>query len=308
MPPKLGIISPCYNEELLIKDSGQKFLGVLDDLVRKSKIDPESFICFINDGSTDSTWTLIEQIHKSDNRIKALKLSRNFGQENAVLAGLFYAKEKADCFITINSDLQDDLLIIEKFIDGFKEGNDVIYGVKKNSRKDSWYKRYGTSVFNSIIKLLGISNNSDFRFASKKAINALSEFDEVNIFLSGMFPLIGFKTKEISYEIHERIAGESKYSLRMLLELAWNGITSFSVVPLRLIVFGGFIISFFSMVVFVLILMNIISNSALSWILFSIFFVGGIQMIEIGILGEYIGKIYKETKNRPRFIKDTELW
>lgn len=306
--PKLAIISPCYNEEVIIQESAEKLLAVLDDLIQKSKIHPDSFIYFVDDGSTDKTWDLIEKSHARDGRVKGLKLSRNFGQEQAVIAGLLSARERADCFITIDSDLQDDLSVMEKFINGFGQGYDVIYGVKENPRKDSWYKRYGTALFNVVIGLLGVSNHAGFRLASKKAVDALSEFGETNIFLNGLFSLLGFKTTTIPYLIHERTAGQSKYSFKMLLELAWDGITSFSIVPLRIITFIGFVVILLAAAVAVLIAVGTLANGPGPWLLAAVLFVGSLQIISLGVVGEYIGKIYKETKARPRFIKDVELW
>src|SRR3989338_3890986 len=267
LAPKLAIISPCFNEEVIIQESAKKLLAVLDDLIQKSKIHPDSFIYFVNDGSTDKTWDLIEKLHVQDSRVKGLRLSRNFGQEHAVIAGLLSVRERADCFITINSDLQDDLSVMEKFIDGFSQGYEVIYGVKKNPRKDSWYKRYGTALFNTMIKFLGVSNDSDFRLASRKAVDALVEFGEANIFLSGMFSLLGFKTTTMPYLIHERTGGQSKYSFKMLLELAWDGITSFSIIPLRIITLIGFVVMMGAMTVMALTMVDILANSLASWLL-----------------------------------------
>lgn len=308
--PKLALISPCLNEELMLEESAKQFMIVLDSMIERSKISEESFVYFVDDGSKDNTWSIIERLHQKNNRIRGIKLSRNFGQQNAVLAGLLNARDKADCFVTINSDLQDDLMVIEKFIDSYAEGYEVVYGVKKNTRKDSFYKKCGTIIFRFLMNILGTyagQDHSDFRFASKKAINALAEFGEVNVVLEGLFPLVGFKTKTIDYKIHERVAGESKFSFIMLAELAWDAITSFSVVPMRLMMLCGLIVFVTSMVFLILLILRIIAGSILTWMLFAIFLIGGLQIIGTGIVGEYIGKIHKETKSRPRYIVEKEL-
>ncbi len=309
--PKLAIISPCYNEELVIAESAKKLLSVLDDLIGKSMIHPESFVYFVNDGSTDATWSLLESLHKEDERIRGLRLSRNFGQQNAILAGLLSVKGRADCFISIDADLQDDVTIIEKFIDGFAQGYDIIYGVKKNARRDSLYKKYGTWLFYFIRKAIGVpvvKGHGDFRFINRRALDSLSEFGEVNIFLGGIFPLLGYKTKTIPYVIHERTAGESKYSFGSLLSLALDGITSFTIVPLRLILLGGLSFLIGAVLLLILIALHIIIPNTVIWILSIFLFLGGLQTICLGVVGEYIGNIYKETKRRPRFIKEAELW
>jgi len=309
--PKLAIISPVYNEDLLIQKSANKLINVLDDLIKKFKISEQSFIYFVDDGSGDNSWNLISNMHKQDSRIKALKLSRNFGHQNAILGGLLNAKDKADCFITIDSDLQDDILVIEKFIDAHKNGYDIVCGLKENFRRDSIYKKYGNKIFYYLMKLFGapiIDNHADFRFASKKVINTLSEFSEVNLFLRGIFQDLGFKTKTISYQIKERTAGESKYSFKKLISLAIDGISSFSIIPLRIIMLVGFVLFLCAIMVLIFVLTKLIASSTLTWLIFVALLVGSLQIISIGIASEYIGKIYKETKNRPRFIKDIELW
>jgi len=309
--PKLAIVSPCYNEELLIESTGEKLAEVLDILIKKGKISSESFVYFVNDGSTDSTWTRICELNKKNSRIKGVLLSKNFGYQNAILTGLLKARENADCLITIDSDLQDDLSVIEKFIDSYQEGYDIVYGVKASHRKDSLYKKYGNKLFYLMMRLMGspiINNHAEFRFTSKRVIDALSEFGEVNLFLRGMFREIGFKTKQIEYPIKERAAGESKFTLKKLLSLALDGITSFSIVPLRIIAFIGLGLLVVSVVLLTLIIVGIVPARDLMWVFVVLLFIGGLNIGALGVVGEYIGKIYMETKSRPRYIIDKELW
>lgn len=307
--PRLVIISPCYNEELLIQNTVFILMKVIDDLIARSKIDSHSFVYFVNDGSTDSSWRLIGKLHAQDQRIKGVKLSRNFGYQSAHLAGLMQTRHLADCFVSIDSDLQDDPAVIERFIDAYQQGYEIVFGVKENSRRDAKYKRYGNKLFYLLMRLMGapiINNHAEFRLAGKKAVDALSEYGEVNLFLRGMFRDLGFKSTEVSYTIRERTAGESKFTLAKLLSLALNGVTSFSIVPLRLIAAAGIIMLLSSLIILVLTLVNI-TGGMVVWLLVALLFTVGIQTMALGIVGEYIGKIYMETKARPRYIVEEEL-
>jgi glycosyltransferase involved in cell wall biosynthesis len=309
--PKLAIISPCYNEEALLEKSVQILLNVLGDLTRRQKIAAESFLYFVDDGTTDATWEILERLHAREPRVKALRLSRNCGHQNALLAGLLSTKDKADGFITIDSDLQDDVSVIEKFLDLHAQGYEIIYGVKENMRRDSLYKKYATLAFTAVTKLMGmrtIDNHADFRFASRQAVAALAEFDEVNVFLRGMFLLLGFKTTTVSYVISERSAGASKYSFKKLVTVAWDGITSFSVTPLRFISALGLFVLACAVLAAFWSLVREQNASINTWLILSaLAALSGLQLLALGVIGEYIGKIYAETKHRPRFIKEKEL-
>lgn len=309
--PKLAIISPACNEELLVASTAEALLRVLDDLMAKAKIQPDSFVCFVDDGSTDATWQYLEAAHRQHGtRIRAFKLSRNFGHQAAILAGLLEARARADCFVTIDADLQDDAAVIEKFIDAYQAGFQIAYGVKRNTRSDSLYKKIFTIIFHNFTKLMGIQtvyNHADFRFASRAVVEALSSFSEVNLFLRGLFPLIGFKSTTIAYSIRPRSQGESKYSLKKLITLAGDGITSFSVTPLHVLVIGAALLFLLALLLLVLMLGGFIHISDLLWALIIMLVLGSLQFLGLGVLGTYIGKIYKETKARPRYIIEKEL-
>jgi glycosyltransferase involved in cell wall biosynthesis len=306
--PTIAIIAPCYNEELVVEKSAQKLLAVLKDLERKLKISQESFIYFVDDGSIDATWSLITHLHERYPQVKGLKFSRNFGEERALLAGLLSNKDRADGFITIDADLQDDTDVIEKFIDAFAEGYDIVYGVRNLAQTYSVFKKYATLAFHTIMRMIGVNmiyNHGDFRFASKKAITALDEFDECNTFLRGLFPLLGFRTKQISYKLTARLAGETKYSLKKLVVLAWDNLTAATIAPLRLIFGLGALLCIAAVLILVGGFLNIIRE----WvIIFLVLFIGGLQTVSIGLVGEYVGRTYNETKARPRFIVDKEIF
>ncbi|HNV96871.1 MAG TPA: glycosyltransferase family 2 protein [bacterium] len=313
---KLAIIIPCYNEEECLLEVAQEIKKVLISLQEKLKISQDSFIYFVDDGSEDRTWEIISELHKKDSKMfKGLKFSRNFGHQNAVLAGLFYTKEKADFFVSIDADLQDDVIAIESFLDAFyNNGSEIVYGVRKKRETDTFFKKFTAKFFYKLMIFMGVKivyNHADYRFASKRAIESLFLFNEVNLFLRGIFPLIGFKTETVFYDRKERKFGESKYNLRKMIGFAWDGITSFSVAPLRFFVFLSFFILISSLILGVYFLIRyFIGETVTGWtsLAILILFLGSLQCLGIGILGEYIGKIYKETKARPRFIKDIELF
>lgn len=303
--PVLAIIVPCFNEEEVIKQSYFELSAVLQGLIEKQKISPKSFICFIDDGSKDKTWEKISKLSKY-NDVKGLKLSRNFGHQSAQLAGL--TQNEADIFITIDADLQDDVNVIAEMVEEYSKGCEIVYGVRKDRNSDSFLKRNIAQLYYKLAKSMGMNsiyNHADYRLMSKKVIHILKELKECNVYLRGLIPSLGFKSCSVYYSRKKRIAGEAKYNFFSLSALAIDGITSFSVTPLRLITLLGFICFCLA------ILMSIYSiysyfyvEKVPGWasLFVSIYFLGGIQLLSIGILGEYIGKIYKETKQRPKFL------
>lgn len=306
---KLALILPCFNEEDLLRNSFEILSEYFNELIGINLINSDSFICLVDDGSNDLTWKIINEISLNHNNVLGVKLSANFGHQNALLAGLSECKESADVFITIDADLQDDYHAIREMVLSYSKGHDIVYGVRSSRKTDSYFKRTSASIFYNFQKLLGlkiIKNHADFRLISKEVLFNLEKYNEVNIFLRAIVPLIGFKSDIVYYDRKSRIAGETKYPFLKMVSFAWDGITSFSVFPLRLITFFGFLIfifSFsFSFYFLVLKLLNV--ELVLGWtsIVLPIYMLGGIQLFFMGIIGEYIGKIYQESKKRPRFI------
>ena len=313
--PVLVVVVPCFNEAQVITETASRLIAILNELAAKSKVDANSFIYFVNDGSKDNTWELIEGLHRNDDRIKGLKLARNFGHQNALLAGLMSIKDRADCAISIDADLQDDVSAIEEFIDRYHQGYEIVYGVRRERSQDTLFKKYTAIIYYKIINFLGVNvvyNHADFRLTSNQVLNVLASFREFNLFLRGLFPLIGFKSTSVYYDRGKRLAGESKYPLRKMVSFALEGITSFSIVPLRMVTIFGFIIFFLSLSMIVHIFYETLvkHNTIPGWAstVLPIYFIGGLQLLGIGLLGEYIGKIYKEVKSRPRYITETEIF
>ena len=303
---KLGIVVPCYNEQDVLRETSVRLLAVLDRLTAAGKIDAASRIFFI-DGSRDRTWPLIEALGAEDARIGGIKLSRNRGHQNALLAGLFTAG--GDALVSIDADLQDDVDVIEQMVDEHLGGADVVYGARRRRDTDTAFKRMTAKLFYRVMRLLGgelIDNHADFRFMSRRAIEALKDFKEVNLVLRGLVPLIGFPSAIVYYDRVERAAGYSKYPLRRMISLALEGITSFSVGPLRLISVIGTIVFALSMLMSgYIVAVKLFSGRAIpGWAstVLPVYLLGGIQILCIGVIGEYIGKIYKEAKARPRYI------
>lgn len=310
----LAIIIPCYNEEPGLSESATQLNSILEDLIQSKKINEESFIYFIDDGSTDNTWDIIRKLHEeNDKRFKGLKLSRNVGHQNALMAGLEAIIDKVDCSISLDADLQDDVSTIKEMVEKFKEGYEVVYGVRKNREKDSIFKKYSAIFFYKLMHLFKvnvIANHADYRLLSKRVLEHLISFREVNLFLRAIIPLIGFKSTMIFYNRKERKAGTSKYPLKKMVSFALDGITSFSVTPLRLITISGVILFTGSCVLSMWALwLKYIGKSIPGWAstVLPIYFIGGVQLLSIGILGEYLGKTYKEVKARPRYFKEEEL-
>ena len=309
----LYLVIPCYNEEEVLPITKKELKGKMESLIKEKKISKESRVMFVNDGSKDKTWELIEQFHKEDPLFVGVKLSRNKGHQNALLAGLMTAKNYADITISMDADLQDDISVIDKMIEESNKGSEIVYGVRSSRKKDSWFKGFTAESFYKLMKVMGVEvvfNHADCRLMSKRALDELENFDEVNLFLRGIVPLIGFQTSIAYYERNERVAGESKYPLKKMLSFAWDGITSFSVKPLKMITTMGFIMLLISIAIIIYtIIVKILGNTVDGWafIMLSIWFIGGVQLVSIGLIGEYVGKIYGETKHRPRYIIEKEL-
>ena len=303
---KLNIVVPCYNEEAVLHETTKQLSQLVDDLIAKGKIQSCEII-YVDDGSHDATWTLIEELQKSSTYVHGLKLAHNVGHQFALWAGLEYAAERADAIISIDADLQDDIAVIEQMIDAYKDGCEVVYVVRKERKTDTVFKRWTALGFYSLMQKMGVNivyNHADFRLTSQRATQELMRYPERNMFIRGMVRLLGFKTAEVYYDRKERFAGESKYPLTKMLNFAVDGITSFSIQPLRMIATIGFIVTVLSFVAAVYALVSYLCGSVVAgWtsMLISIWFIGGAILLSLGIIGEYIGKIYKEVKRRPRY-------
>ena len=306
--PSLYIIIPCYNEEKVLPLTSSHFLDKLNFLISNCKISEDSRILFVNDGSKDKTWEIICDLSKSDPHYKGISQSRNRGHQNAVLAGLMEAKDVCDITISIDCDGQDDINAMDSMIEAYADGCEVVYGVRSKRDTDTFFKRFTAESFYKLLNLMGaevVYNHADYRLVSSKVLQAFADFQEVNIFLRGMFPLVGFKSTSVYYERHERLAGESHYPLRKMLGLAFEGITSLSVKPLHMITGLGCGIAFLSFLgVIWSIIVELTGRTVTGWASMTsiICFIGGVQLICLGVLGEYIGKIYMEVKHRPRYI------
>ncbi len=306
--PILYIVIPCYNEQEVLPITAPMFKGEIDTLISKGKISAESSILFVNDGSKDDTWNIINNLAKSDNVFKGICQSRNRGHQNAVLAGLMEAKKHCDITISIDCDGQDDITAMESMVDKYLEGCDIVYGVRAERNTDTFFKRFTAQSFYKLLSVMGVEsvyNHADYRLVSKRALDAFADFREVNLFLRGMFPLVGFKSATVYYNRAERIAGESHYPLSKMLGLAIDGITSLSIKPIRFITFLGFLVSFLSVVGIIWTLIQfILGNTVSGWssTMCILCFVSGVQLLSLGVVGEYIGKIYMEIKARPRYI------
>ncbi len=310
---KLYIAVPCYNEEEVLPDSAEKLRVKLRKMMDEGKIDYDSRIVFIDDGSKDKTWELIRGLHETDTIFSGIKLSRNRGHQNALMCGLMTLREEADAVISIDADLQDDIEVFDEMVQRYEEGCDVVYGVRSKRATDTFFKRFTAEGYYKVLDKMGakvIFNHADFRLMSRRALRAFAEFRETNLFLRGMVPMIGYKSAIVTYERSERLAGESKYPLKKMLALAWEGITSLSTKPIKLITRLGLIIFLVSLVMLIYTLVRFFTGATeTGWasLAVSIWAIGGLQMMAIGIIGEYIGKIYLETKHRPRFIVEEYL-
>ncbi len=304
----LYMVIPCYNEEEVLPETTKRLEKKLGDLIKKKVISEKSKVMYVNDGSKDKTWELIKNINKDNPMFTGICLSRNRGHQNALVAGLLTAKEYADVVISMDADLQDDINAIDEMLEKYYDGCDIVYGVRSARKTDTFFKRVTAEGFYKFMQMMGVDvvyNHADYRLTSKKVLNNFQDYKEVNLFLRGIFPLIGYKSDKVYYERAERFAGESKYPLKKMLNFAWDGITSFSVKPLRLICTLGFVILFISIIIMVYSLVRKLTGNTIdgwTFLNISIWFIGGLQMISLGVIGEYVGKMYNETKARPRFI------
>jgi len=309
----LYLVIPCYNEEEVLPETARQLLEKMNSMFEREMISRESKIMFVNDGSKDRTWEIIEELHASNPIYSGVKLSRNKGHQNALLAGLMTAKEKADMTISLDADLQDDIDVIDQMVEKYYAGNDVVYGVRSARKTDTFFKKFTAQGFYKLMQAMGVDivyNHADYRLMSKRALEGLSEFKEVNLFLRGIVPLIGYKSDVVTYERHERFAGESKYPLKKMLAFATDGITSFSIKPIRLITVCGFLIFVVSLLMLLYsLVVHFTGKTVHGWtsMIVSIWALGGLQLLAIGIVGEYIGKIYLETKERPKYIIEKVL-
>ena len=310
----LYIVVPCYKEEEVLPETSKRLKAKMESLLEQGKISDKSRVMFVNDGSKDRTWEIIEQLHREEPEMfSGVNLARNRGHQNALLAGLMTAVNYADMVISMDADLQDDVDAVDGMVDAYHNGFDVVYGVRSSRQTDTFFKRFTAESFYKLMKGLGVDivfNHADYRLMSKRALEGLSQFGEVNLFLRGIVPQIGYPWTTVEYERHERFAGESKYPLKKMLAFAFDGITSFSVKPMRLILVLGVVVFFISIVMLLWALLSKIAGATTAgWtsMIGSIWLIGGIQLLSLGVIGEYIGKIYSETTHRPRFIIERVL-
>ncbi len=312
--PTIAIVLPCYNEEKALPISAKRLLELIDAMISENKISPNSYILCSNDGSKDETWSVIQQLHGQDNRIKGISLAHNRGHQNALLAGLMTVIDRCDAAISIDADLQDDPDAIIKMVDDFKSGKEIVYGVRSSRATDTWFKRTSAHAFYKFQKTMGLDtiyDHADYRLMSNRALKLLSEYGESNLFLRGIIPQIGLETSIVTYERKERVAGESKYPLSKMLSFSIDGITSFSARPMRMILMTGVLLLVIDVLVALYVLGAYFMHNTISgWssLMLSVWFLGSLILMGIGIVGEYIGKIFIEVKNRPRYaIKETIL-
>lgn len=309
----LYILAPCYNEEAVLPITSKIFLDKLNSLINSGKISAQSRVVFVDDGSKDKTWEIIESLHELDPKFVGVKLSRNRGHQNALLGGMSTVVNDCDMIVTIDADAQDDVTAIDKMVDDYYSGSEIVYGVRASRETDTFFKRTTAQGFYKFMSMMGVEtvyNHADFRLMSSRAVKALLDFKEVNLFLRGMVPLVGFKSSSVTYDRAPRVAGESKYPLKKMLAFAFDGITSFSIKPIRVITFLGGITLFLSLIFAIYALVSFFVNKTVpGWTstVLSIWFFGSLQLLAIGVVGEYIGKIYLETKSRPRFFIEKYL-
>lgn len=303
----LSIVVPCYKEEEVLNETTSRLTSVLEELIEESKISPDSFILYVNDGSTDNTWPIISQLHTTNHYVRGVNLACNVGHQNALWAGLTVAVEHADMIVSIDADLQDDVNAIKEMVDRYHDGYDVVYGVRNERKTDTWFKRTTALAFYRLMKVMGtktVYNHADFRLMSKRATQQLLKYSERNLFIRGLVPLVGYRSAKVYYNRAERFAGESKYPLSKMLNFAVDGITSFSVKPIRLIMALGGVFLLVAFWVFVYTLWSYLTGHVVAgWssLMLSVWFCSGCVLIALGVIGEYIGKLYVEVKARPRF-------
>lgn len=306
--PVLYIVVPCYNEEAVLPITNVMFSDKIEELIKNKKISKKSRVLFVNDGSKDETWNIIKRLNNENEYIEGISLSRNRGHQNALLGGLMEVKDKCDISISIDCDGQDDINAMNEMVDKYLEGYEVVYGVRSKRETDTFFKRFTAESFYKLLNAMGaevVFNHADYRLISSRVLKEFADFKEVNLFLRGMVPLVGFKSSTVYYERHERLAGESHYPLSKMLALAFDGITSLSIRPIRFITFFGVLVALFSFIGVLYTLIAKLSGHAVDgWASTTciLCFVSGVQLISLGVIGEYIGKIYMETKRRPRYI------
>ena len=306
--PILYIVVPCYNEEEVLPETSKRLKAKLESLMRAGKISCISKVMFVNDGSKDRTWELIDKLHRSDAIFSGVNLSRNRGHQNALLAGLMTAKDRCDAAVSMDADLQDDIDAVDAMVDKFLAGCDIVYGVRSSRKKDTFFKRFTAEAFYRLMNFMGaetVFNHADYRLMSRRALEGLAEFKEVNLFLRGVVPMIGYTSATVEYERGERFAGESKYPLKKMLSFAMEGITSLSTKPIRYITALGvlvFLVSIIMLIVFVIKWAMGMTVAGWASVICSVWAIGGLILLALGVIGEYIGKIYLETKERPRFL------
>ena len=310
----IWLVIPCYNEQEVLPETSRQLEEIMRGLIKKDKISDKSKIAFVNDGSKDNTWNIITDLHEKNPMFTGINLAHNKGHQNALLAGLMTAKDYADAAISLDADLQDDVGVIEQFIDKFNEGKDVVYGVRSTRATDTVFKRSTEHAFYKLMKVMGadtLQDHADYRLMSKRALEGLAKYKEVNLFLRGIVPMIGYETDVVYYERHERFAGESKYPLKKMLSFAVDGITSCSVKPIRMITSLGTLVFTVSIVMLIYFLIVwLLGHTVQGWttIVISLWGIGGLILLSLGIIGEYVGKIYMEVKERPRFIIEKLLY
>lgn len=310
----IWLVIPCYNEQEVLPETSRQLEEIMRGLIKKDKISDKSKIAFVNDGSKDNTWNIITDLHEKNPMFTGINLAHNKGHQNALLAGLMTAKDYADAAISLDADLQDDVGVIEQFIDKFNEGKDVVYGVRSTRATDTVFKRSTAHAFYKLMKAMGadtLQDHADYRLMSKRALEGLAKYKEVNLFLRGIVPMIGYETDVVYYERHERFAGESKYPLKKMLSFAVDGITSCSVKPIRMITSLGTLVFTISIVMLIYFLIVwLLGHTLQGWttIVISLWGIGGLILLSLGIIGEYVGKIYMEVKERPRFIIEKLLY
>ena len=310
----LYLVIPCYNEQEVLPETSKQLLEKMTNLIKKEKISEESKIMFVNDGSKDKTWEIIEKLHAENNIFQGVCLSRNKGHQNALLAGLMTAKEYCDAAISLDADLQDDIDAIDGMVDKFNnENGDIVYGVRSSRETDTFFKKFTAEGYYKVMKMLGadiVFNHADYRLMSKRALDNLEDFKEVNMFLRGIVPMIGYKSDKVYYSRKERFAGESKYPLKKMLAFAWEGITSLSTKPIRMITTLGVVVMIIAVIILIYSLVRFFMGATISgWTstMVSIWFLGGLNLFAVGMIGEYIGKVYLETKERPKYIIEKYL-
>ena len=305
---KLAIVIPCYNEEEVVKITSKALQDLLKELIQKEKVAGDSFLLFVDDGSKDRTWKWIEEEHRAcPSQVQGLKLARNVGHQYALTAGMLTVKDSCDVMVSIDADLQDDIHAMEEMIDLFHAGNDIVYGVRRERKTDTIFKRVTAQSFYKLMESMGVNsiyNHADYRLMSRRAVEQFSKYQETNLYLRGMIPLIGYSSEKVYYDRKERIAGKTKYPMKKMLTLAFNGISSFSIKPISMVLTLGVIIIFLSIIAAIYALLSYVTgNVEPGWtsLILSIWFLGGLQLLAIGLVGQYIGKIYMEVKHRPRY-------